>query len=131
MELQYQNKETELLAERAGQYAKKYRRSKKTELDKVLEVCGNSAAKFFNYGYKQTKQVLKSSWKKPLIPSPYQNICVYEAPNKLLIIDFYKVNGSSIEYASDNNVVEIDWPWIDGYSPNEVDWEMIGVDYFW
>ena len=64
-------------------------------------------------------------WTRPTPPSGFDELvaCVYQGDT---VLDF--VNRTSRSFASEEEEVDIAWPWLDGYLPMVSDWALLGID---
>lgn len=68
---------------------------------------------------------IDKTWAPPAPPSGFDELvdCVYQGDT---VLDF--VNLTSRSFASEEQEVEIAWPWTDGYLPLVSDWALIDID---
>lgn len=67
---------------------------------------------------------MRFGWEKPAIPPGFDELVCCDYGNRLEL-DF--TFSDRTEYASQTVVLDLPWPWIEGYRPTRADWHVLGI----
>ncbi|MDH0960902.1 hypothetical protein EGJ86_22280 [Pseudomonas sp. o96-267] len=78
--------------------------------------------------------MLVPGWIAPEPPAGYRNLVAILCPVKVdsrsttaWFLDY--LNTESAAFASEEQEVEVAWPWVDGFKPLADDWDSIGIPH--